>query len=279
MINFNDVIAHGGLELDGVRLLRHDRRGLAHWTRSMADFDHFASFQKSGSKGPLRGASVAFHFVPGRRLDDGDHTALFVRAHRVLDQWAWTSHERLPALIGSLPLTPSNERLAAFDLEPLEAYGEFEGRALVRWGRSVRGWSQWAARQPKELLELRLSAEEPAFPGFARFAASVDDVPLLPLSWVGALSSVGGVYLLVCPDTGEQYVGSATGENGFYGRWSSYAADGHGGNQLLKARKRRNYGVSILEALSPDMAPRDVIARETAWKTKLGSRAHGLNAN
>ncbi len=74
-------------------------------------------------------------------------------------------------------------------------------------------------------------------------------------------------------------MGSAYGAGGFLGRWSSYAATGHGGNKLLMARPRTNYSVTILEVASPDMAPSDIIRRESAWKTKLGSRAHGLNGN
>lgn len=52
----------------------------------------------------------------------------------------------------------------------------------------------------------------------------------VPLSWIAALSSSRGVYLLTCPKTREQYVGSATGIGGFYGRWLSYIRDGQGGN-------------------------------------------------
>lgn len=46
-----------------------------------------------------------------------------------------------------------------------------------------------------------------------------------------------------------------------------------------RSRQPSNYAISILEAASPDMAPREVIQQEAAWKTKLGRRAHGLNAN
>ena len=106
----------------------------------------------------------------------------------------------------------------------------------------------------------------------------MDEIEFLPESWQGALSSVSGVYLLVCPTTGEQYVGSAYGEGGFMGRWRSYATNGHGGNRLLVAREKSHYAVSILEVASPDMSTSDIINRETAWKNKLGSRSHGLNA-
>lgn len=91
--------------------------------------------------------------------------------------------------------------------------------------------------------------------------------------------------MLVCKETGAQYVGSATGDNGFLGRWNAYAADGHGGNKLLKERNQRDYTVSILEMVGSGAQRSEVLVLENLWKEKLGSRAErlgdefGLNAN
>ena len=87
-----------------------------------------------------------------------------------------------------------------------------------------------------------------------------------------------GVYLLVS-EGGEQYVGSASGQDGLFGRWMVCAENGHGGNVLLRQRGHRDYAVSILEIASPDMSRDDIVAREAHWKDKLGVRAHGLNKN
>ena len=54
---------------------------------------------------------------------------------------------------------------------------------------------------------------------------------------------------------------------------------GHGANILLKKHMHKNYKVSILEIVSSDMSIGEVISRESFWKAKLGTRAHGLNAN
>jgi hypothetical protein len=43
--------------------------------------------------------------------------------------------------------------------------------------------------------------------------------------------------------------------------------------------EQRDYQVSILKVASPEMSAADIIAREGAWKEKLGARAHGLNVN
>jgi hypothetical protein len=104
-------------------------------------------------------------------------------------------------------------------------------------------------------------------------------------TWKAVLRSKKGVYLLVCKETGAQYVGSATGDNGFLGRWNAYAADGHGGNKLLKERNQRDYTVSILEMVGSGAQRSEVLVLENLWKEKLGSRAErlgdefGLNAN
>jgi hypothetical protein len=170
--------------------------------------------------------------------------------------------------------------IVAYDLDWIDQTEDLVERILIRWGppAAARAWSQWAANNTKEIVELRLQATELPFPGFARFCLRVSEVPTLPGSWLGALSSVRGVYLLVA-ENGEQYVGSASGQNGFTGRWLEYARNGHGGNLLLRQRGHDDYNVSILEVASPDMAVEDILRREAFWKDKLGARAHGLNAN
>src|SRR3546814_4315038 len=44
-----------------------------------------------------------------------------------------------------------------------------------------------------------------------------------------------------------EHVSSAYGEDGFLGRWTGYARDGHGGNIGLTSRELSDYQVSILE--------------------------------
>ena len=166
----------------------------------------------------------------------------------------------------------------AYDLSWMCAFEDLVERIVVAWGSGTRSWSQWAHKQSKEVIELRRHAQEPPFPGFQEFITTLEDIPFLWRSWRQVLSSVNGVYLLVHPE-GDLYVGSAYGEGDFLGRWSDYVANGHGGNQLLKKRGRANYTVSVLEVASSAMSPTEIIARESVWKSKLGSRAHGLNAN
>lgn len=281
MFYFQDFLTRLALEIDATRLLRHDHRGLVAWRRGgIQKFGCFASFQRRNPS-PYFRTQLACHFVPGPTLADGDATGLFVGITRITDRWDWDG-DRLPAIQDREIIDSERDRrdIHAFDLEWLDASLAYSERILVRWGRpaSARAWSQWAVPGQKEILELRLDRQEPPFPGFSRFTGEISEIPALPQAWLAALASVRGVYLLVS-EGGEQYVGSATGQEGLLGRWMVYAANGHGGNVLLRRRGHRDYAVSILEVASPDMSRDDILAREGHWKDKLGARADGLNAN
>ena len=77
----------------------------------------------------------------------------------------------------------------------------------------------------------------------------------------------------------KSYVGSAYGDENILARWRGYASSGHGGNVELKGRDPSKFQFSVLERVSPDMQPDDVIRLESAWKTRLGTRDFGLNKN
>src|SRR3546814_1913142 len=75
------------------------------------------------------------------------------------------------------------------------------------------------------------------------------------------------------------HVSSAYGEDGFLGRWTGYARDGHGGNIGLKSRELSDYQVSILEVCGSGLTVDEIIRVEALWKAKLQSREMGLNKN
>ena len=110
-------------------------------------------------------------------------------------------------------------------------------------------------------------------------AGNLSTIAALPTGWLSALGSAKGIYLLTCPRTKEQYVGSATGEDGFLGRWLGYARDGHGNNVALKSRDPSDYQVSILEVSGSTATHEEILAAEQLWKAKRRSREMGLNKN
>lgn len=112
--------------------------------------------------------------------------------------------------------------------------------------------------------------------------------------WQDALQNQQGVYLLIDRKTGKQYVGSATGSDGIYGRWLSYVKsknhaqenDGgehSGGNKRLKELGGEyiasNFNYIILEVFSHKVASSVIYDRESWWKNALHTREFGYNAN
>ena len=166
-----------------------------------------------------------------------------------------------------------------YDLQLLDKLAEFIGKLIVDWGLGNRAWIQRADMQNKSILELRREFKEPDFPGFLNFMEQLSKIEKLPRGWIAALSCTKGVYLLTCPKTKEQYVGSAYGVQGFYHRWLEYARTGHGDNVALKSREPNDYHVSILEVAGTSSTVDDIIEMETRWKQKLKSREMGLNRN
>jgi hypothetical protein len=166
-----------------------------------------------------------------------------------------------------------------YDLSPIPELSEYAGRLWIEWGASYRAWIQRGDRQPKPIVELRRDLGEDPFPGFQALILNLSDIDAIPSTWAAALMATRGVYLLTCPTTREQYVGSASGADGFLGRWREYFATGHGGNVALKSRDPSDYQVSILETVGTGATVLDIIAVEGRWKDKLQSREMGLNRN
>jgi hypothetical protein len=133
-----------------------------------------------------------------------------------------------------------------YSLEHDARMEDLEGRLLIHWGGGERAFVQGCDRQNKPIAEIRAKFSEPAFPGFLNLILSLSQIATLPKTWVEILKNVGGIYLLTCPTTKEQYVGSAGGGEGFWQRWLQYAQTGHGGNVRLKSREPSDYQVTIL---------------------------------
>jgi len=166
-----------------------------------------------------------------------------------------------------------------YDLKLSTKLSDLIGRLFIEWGDSKIAWVQYADRQHKPVLEIRAKASEPPFPGFLNFIEPLSRIGKLPDGWIQALRSACGVYVLTCPKTKEQYIGSADGAEGFFGRWIQYFQSGHGGNLGLKSRDPSDYQVSILEVAGSADDHNAILCMEGRWQRKLQSRAMGLNRN
>lgn len=176
-----------------------------------------------------------------------------------------------------------------YELSGVPGFEDVIGRVVIAWGGSPLAWHQWLKN--KEVIEVLPVGYVREFPGYLDFTLTFDDLaaivknPQAHREWHRMLSTVAGVYLIVDTKTGKQYVGSAYGEKGILGRWKRYADTGHGGNsQLLdicatNPQYARQFQFTILQTLPRTLTRAEVIAYVVLYKTKLGSRAFGLNSN
>lgn len=101
-----------------------------------------------------------------------------------------------------------------------------------------------------------------------------------------ALSMVKGIYMIVDGNTGKLYIGSAYGDDGIWGRWSSYANSFHGGNLELK-KLFEEYGENyfekfkyiILHILPMKISDKEIIELESKYKNRFLTKEFGWNDN
>jgi len=177
-----------------------------------------------------------------------------------------------------------------YEARRLPGYEELEHRVVIEWGKGTRRWDQWPTNKPVVEI-LRKGQLLRPFDDYLGFTLTYSELrflvsePETNKEWRARLSAVAGVYLVLATTTGAQYVGSAHGVDGFWGRWASYGNDGHGGNKLLKDLIARDsaypeaFSYSILQILPLTFARSEVLKWESLYKQKLGSRAVGLNVN
>lgn len=278
MLLFTDLLEKAGLAAEQVRLLRHQtkapngRTPYALWRDDRPCFDEYQRVQSIGNRAGLAAPFWASFVAPptGGTLFAGIYTA--PRVGTVDASWIDPLH-----LVPGVQLT--TDELDSYETARASELEAFIGRLWIEWGAGARSWVQRPDRQNKPIVELTRTFREDAFPGYTHFIANISDVQGLPATWISALRAARGVYLLTSSKTREQYVGSATGDAGFLGRWQSYAQDGHGGNIGLKSSEPSDYQVSILEVSGSAATQEEIVAVEQLWKRKLQSRAMGLNKN
>jgi hypothetical protein len=274
-IMFNTVLQAAGFKVEDVRLLRHqdnrsakDRTPYKLWCNNRQQFDFYQATQGIIHQGKLKAPFWAsFLGTPG------DET-MFVGIYRVQGKKLLEKDAPMPHMDG----VDKAGSCHVYDLMLESRLEDFIGKMLIDWGTGNRAWIQRADKRNKEIVELRRRFKEDDFPGFLNFAKSLSDLDKLPTGWINVLKSSKGIYLLTCPKTKEHYVGSATGDAGFWGRWQDYS-NGHGGNVTLKSRDPSDYQVSILEVAGSALTTEDILKAEQLWKLKLQSREMGLNRN
>jgi len=267
LLTFQALLSIAGVELSRVRLYRHQEptaNPYKLWRDHPVDFEIYQSHQSRH-----------------RRIETNNYLASFVVTPSVETLFVGLYLSR-----GWRPVRPSDrysaptgwvgeysEKNVFHEFEQQQLLAEFSGRLVIDWGPGTRAVLQHASRKIKPIIEIRRRFKEPEFPGFDGLRLKFVDLENLYPAWIAHLTSTRGVYLLICNKTGAQYVGSASGDNGFWGRWQQYAKDGHGGNVLMRQAGHMDFSISVLETARSVDGQDDIWRRETHWKDKLGTRA------
>jgi hypothetical protein len=269
MLTMNAILRHEGIDPSNVRLVRHqDQRAGVHLTPYnlwRAGDGRLELYQRIQRRQVFTVGNLLASFV----ATPSDET-MFIGLYKVTGLGVAPVGTTDPAIL----VDQAGLNLYEIQQEPLLT--DYVGKLIIDWGKGYRSWVQWANSNEKPVLQIRTEAREEPFPGFSTFCWNIDEIAAIPLGWQEVLRSVKGVYLLVCNETGKQYVGSAKGDESLWGRFLDYARSGHGGNIELKRRGKASYRVSVLEVVNSDVGIERV---EEAWKQKLMTRQFGLNRN
>lgn len=119
----------------------------------------------------------------------------------------------------------------------------------------------------------------PQMPDWRELVVTPGRLRNLPMEWSLRLGDWRGVYLIVDQRDGARYVGAAYGVENLLGRWRAHLDRNADVPARLAARDPNDFQFSILELTAPTAPADEVIACETAWKTRLHTRQWGLNEN
>lgn len=263
-----------------IKLVRH--RDTRYDLRRLLRRGEFWVYESSQARDVFRDAEYLLSF-----LGEGHSRSRFLGCRRIAGEGGHP-----PALPEDFSHPEMPEGAYWYDLVRVAGFEELEDRLIVDWGAGTRAWWQWLRHdKPKSVIEVLPRGHAGEFPGYDDVVLPYSDLvrivahPDANRTWHMALREVAGVYLITDTLTGELYVGSASGKGGILSRWASYAKTGDGGNKLLRdalevdARRCDAWQFTILRTLPLSMTAKEVCAVEATYKRKLGSRAHGLNAN
>lgn len=266
-MTFNQLLIKAGLDPKHVRLARH--KPGKHHHRALYDAaikkeSQFQAYQEAQTDPAVIAQFRKAQHIAGFVVEPGTKYTVFAGVWNMLGE------------------RPSTSKHVVFETKLREDLDHYRGRLVIDWGLlgGERAWVQRADKQDKYIAEIRRRIEDPSFPGFAKLELSLANVESIPFAWSQVLRNTRGIYLLVHRESGQQYVGSAYGDDGFFGRWKCYS-DGHGGNVALKelGANAEAFDASILEVMGSDASNEQIFDRESLWKKKLGTRVKGLNKN
>jgi hypothetical protein len=280
MLLFSDLLKKHGLGLESsFKLVRHklDEQFL----EKLMDNDAFEDY----------------HCLNGKERFECDYVIAFIakESTKALFWGVYKNNGKIAANKANIAehkkliLNYDFDKVFYYNLEKMNAFNYLEQRVIIDWGGSTRNWVQ--NNPEKEIVEIKPKGFVSEFSGYLDFVLSFRKLEQIVhnadanYTWRNKLSSISGIYLILDKITGKQYIGSAYGEKGVWGRWESYVKTGSGGNNLLvellanNENYKYNFQFTLLQTLPSNLRSDEVIGYEKLYKEKLGSRVFGLNKN
>lgn len=173
------------------------------------------------------------------------------------------------------------------NMESISFLSEFKNRLYIIWTNPSANYGRWIEDNKYEVHSLRPSDDNSI--GFLptayykirleyRRLKKLFEFPIDNQEWYLYLSNRSGVYLIQDTLSGEQYIGSAYGENGFWGRWMDYVTK-KDGNISLANKDYNNFQFCILWETLTSVHKDRILDVESEMKKNYGTRVHGLNNN
>ncbi|MTI70073.1 MAG: GIY-YIG nuclease family protein [Firmicutes bacterium] len=276
-----EIIKMRGLDKYNIKIVRHTvKRKYIERLINNGDFEMYQSVQKSDV---FKNCDYILTFIATEGTNSILHGVYKVRDVKKID--------KLPKQINFIKEYEnwSDDSIYKYSFEEVDILKDLEKRLVIDWGSGVLSWHQRILE--KRVVEILPKGFVKGFPGYQNVILSFEELeriinnPIPNRQWKMALSSVYGVYLILDKKDGKQYIGSAYGEEGIWGRWKTYVKTKHGNNKILTeiinedSERYRNFQFSILDILPKTSVSEDVIELENTMKKKLGSKVFGLNMN
>lgn len=279
-----DLIRKTGWNLNRVKLIRHatshKRLQIAYENNVIREY---TQMQKADF---FKDTDYVIAFIGGKGT-----TARFVGCYEVTGYTDLIKKdlfsEKYPEDLLDSP--PSGGTNVFHELKDTDHFKDLKERLYIDWGKGTVSWSQKGSNKKPiigigHLSKFTFKGYENIVLKFHQLEEILTD-PIKYSEWETALKSVHAIYLITLLDTGKQYVGSASGQDSLFQRWTSYVNTKHGGNKDLKKlldkepERYKKFQFSLLQVIPKTMSPKEVGNLESLYKIKLGSKEFGLNNN
>lgn len=277
MITIQELLFNRGLDSNArIKLVRHKHSGIDLYNCYKTDKNSFLEYQRQQWKDVFAGVDFIVSFIG----EEGTF-ARFIGVYKVMGKKYNT--EKRPAAHGG-------EYQVEYEFEEVaQSFDDLKERVIVDWGKAALAWNQWINNQ-KEVIQIHPGLHYKQFTDYFDFILTFDELKEIVENqysdWKKMLSATKGIYLISDTNSGKLYVGSAYGDEGIWGRWSTYVGtNGHGGNKRLVELVNSNesyaryFQFSILMLLPRTITSDEAIKKETLFKRKLGTNSFGLNDN